>query len=279
MSDQNFPMVPASKFTFEELASIYNETRVDYLVPMPMSALRLEEYVRDYDVDLKRSVIAMAAGRVQGVGMLGLRESATWITRLGVMPLIRRRGIGDSILKTLVATTHFLGVDKMVAEVIKGNQAAHGLLLKYGFQEGKEYLVLRRSPKPIMEFPNGQICWMSREEILQCLQDVKDESWINAPESMTNSPSLRGIRMVLPDGSSGWVLFKQKLLQLTNILVHTERGEPRVVGRQLLLHLHHLHKRMDTHAENIDINSPHLPAFYALGYFEAFRRIELTCVF
>lgn len=279
MNEQRIPMVPASKFSFDELASIYNETRVDYLVPMPMNALRLEEYVRDYDVDLKRSVIAMSGGRVQGIGMLGLRGQHAWITRLGVMPLIRRRGIGDAILYTLVNTSKFLGVERMSAEVIKGNQPARGLLMKYGFNEGKEYLILRRPPKPISDIPNGQVCWLNRDEIIQCLAALEGESWINARESMANAPTLRGMRLVLPDGSSGWVVFKQKLLQLTNILLHTEKGEPRTVGRQLLLHLHHLHKRMDTQAENIEVNSEYLPAFNALGYFEAFRRIELTQIF
>lgn len=275
MNDQNIPMVPASKFTFDDLAAFYNETRVDYLVPMPMSPLRLEEYVRDYDVDLKRSVIAMRGGRVMGLGMLGLRGCQAWVTRLGVMPLVRRRGIGEAIMSALMSTTEFLDVEKIYAEVIKGNQPARGLLLKFGFKEGKEYLVLRRPPKPPTEMPGGDVEWLDRDAALQCLVAVSDESWINTRASMANASSLRGLRIVLPDGSSGWLVFKSKLLMLTNILIHTEKGDPKVIGRQLLLHLHHQQKRMDTLAENIDITDPHVPAFYSAGYFEAFRRIEL----
>ena len=52
-------LVPASHFTIEQLTAIYNQTRVDYLVPMPMNAARLSEYIRTYDVDLKHSLVAL----------------------------------------------------------------------------------------------------------------------------------------------------------------------------------------------------------------------------
>lgn len=275
MTAPSIPLVPASKFSMDELAAFFNETRADYLVPMPMSSLRMEEYIRDYDVDLKRSVIAMRAGRVMGLGMVGIRARKAWITRLGVMPLVRRRGIGEAMLASMLNTAKFLDVEKIYAEVIKGNHPARGLMQKYGFVEGKEYLILRRPPTQIIDSPNGKAQWLEREEALACLQNVNGESWINARESMANAATLRGLRVTLPDGSSGWVLFKMKLLQLTNILLYTEIGDPRHVGRQLLLHLHHQHRRMDTHAENIDLQNPHLPAFFSLGYFEAFRRMEM----
>ncbi|HFE66247.1 MAG TPA: hypothetical protein ENJ93_03205 [Chloroflexi bacterium] len=52
-------LVPASKFTYEELTHAYNQTRVDYLVPMPMNVARLKEYARVYDVDLDSSVVVV----------------------------------------------------------------------------------------------------------------------------------------------------------------------------------------------------------------------------
>jgi hypothetical protein len=58
-------------------------------------------------------------------------------------------------------------------------------------------------------------------------------------------------------------------------VIHTEQGEPAKVGAQLLLHLYTHNPRMDTYAENIHENDPHLPAFKALSYFENFSRIEM----
>jgi hypothetical protein len=42
-----------------------------------------------------------------------------------------------------------------------------------------------------------------------------------------------------------------------------------------LSHLHHQYPRLDTHIENIQVNDPHLPGFYKMGYVESFRRIEM----
>ncbi|HNB53196.1 MAG TPA: GNAT family N-acetyltransferase, partial [Anaerolineales bacterium] len=177
MQSQSIPLVPASKFSMDELAAFFNETRADYLVPMPMSSVRMEEYIRDYDVDLKRSVIAMRAGRVMGLGMMGLRDQKAWITRLGVMPLVRRRGIGEAMVASLMNTARFLDVEKIYAEVIIGNHAAHALLQKHGFVDGKEYLILRRPPSQIIDSPNGKARWLEKEEALSYLQEAKGESW------------------------------------------------------------------------------------------------------
>ena len=53
-STYRFQVVPASHFTMEQLADAYNQTRVDYVVPMPMSVARLVEYVNVYNVDIGR---------------------------------------------------------------------------------------------------------------------------------------------------------------------------------------------------------------------------------
>lgn len=85
----------ASEFTFEELTHAYNQTRIDYIVPMPMNVRRLQEYVHNYDVDMDRSVVAMSDGHILGISMLGVRPGRCWSTRLGVLPVKRRRGTGE----------------------------------------------------------------------------------------------------------------------------------------------------------------------------------------
>jgi len=67
-------IIPAARFTVQELVDLYNQTRVDYLVPMPMNAERLAEYIHLFDIDLNLSSVAHAGdGQVLGLSMLGAR--------------------------------------------------------------------------------------------------------------------------------------------------------------------------------------------------------------
>ena len=92
-------LLPVSHFNDEQLAAIYNQTRVDYLVPMPMNAARLGEYMKTYDVSREHSMVAQTHdGEMLGVNMLGLREGRAWITRLGVIPNTRRHGAGRRLV-------------------------------------------------------------------------------------------------------------------------------------------------------------------------------------
>ena len=96
-------LIPVSQFTDEQLAAIYNQTRVDYLVPMPMNAARLAEYIKTYDVSREHSLVATTQdGEMLGVNMLGLREDRAWITRLGVIPNTRRHGVGQALMESLM---------------------------------------------------------------------------------------------------------------------------------------------------------------------------------
>ena len=118
-------IIPADGFTLQELTELYNQTRVDYLVPMPMSADRLREYVHDFDVDLHQSCIARTAdGEVLGLSMLGVRSEITWITRLGVLPISRRTGAGSALMDGMLKNADTLGAKEIHLEVIKNNEPA-----------------------------------------------------------------------------------------------------------------------------------------------------------
>ena len=66
--NDSIQLIPASRFNYDELTAIYNQTRVDYMIPMPMNAARLAEYVRIYDVDLEHSLVAATRdGQMLGV--------------------------------------------------------------------------------------------------------------------------------------------------------------------------------------------------------------------
>jgi len=273
--------IPAEQFTLQKLTDLYNQTRVDYLVPMPMNDSRLKEYIQDFDIALSQSCVARAAnGQMLGLCMLGVRPDHAWITRLGVLPATRRSGVGSALMDCMIENAIALGVKEIQLEVIKNNTPAYKLFLCKDFKETGEYLVMRRAPHPTSEPLRGNVDWLDADRALEAIQAYPNYlTWINAPESMRNARDVEGLHITLQDGSSGWLGYRNTKFTLrstlSHLIIHTEQGNPVEVGTQLLLNLHTHYAHHDTYAENIHKDDPHLPAFHAMGYFENFSRIEM----
>ncbi len=274
-------LIAADQFTMRELADLYNQTRVDYLVPMPMSADRLAEYVHDFDINLSRSCVARTAeDQTLGLSMLGVRRNKAWITRLGVLPATRRGGVGSTLMGCMLENANMLGIEEIQLEVIKNNKPARDLFLRKGFEETGEYLVMRRAPHSVFEAFQGSVDWLNHDEALKVLQSYPEHlTWVNSIESMQNASDIQGLRVRLPNGDAGWLVYRNTKFTLrstlSHLVLHTERGNPNEVGAQLLLNLHTHYPHHDTYAENISKDDPHLSAFHALGYFDNFSRIEM----
>jgi hypothetical protein len=131
-------IIPADRFTFEELTEAYNQTRIDYLVPMPMNVARLREYVHAYDVGCQLMRGHARSIRYLGLGMLGLRPAQSWITRLGVLPSVVVRASAKPFWTPLISRIKAAAMPTIWLEVIKGNEPAHQLFAKFGFIETSE---------------------------------------------------------------------------------------------------------------------------------------------
>ncbi len=274
--DVDIKLIPASHFTLDELTGIYNQTRVDYMIPMPMNAARLAEYVSVYDVDLEHSLVAMQGNEMRGVAMLGVRDDRAWLTRLGVIPTTRRTGVGEALSAGLLQQAENLNIHFNMLEVIKDNVPAHTLFLKLGFYEVGELLVLRRSPVPPPDPIVADARRLDRAESLILVgRDRGTQPWTNQSESLFNAQEVSGLHLTLADGSRGWLVYQRQKFTLTRFIYKTEVGDPVKVAYAFLSHLHHQYPRLDTQLENIQVNDPHLPAFYQMGYVESFRRIEM----
>lgn len=271
-------LIPASHFSLEQLTAIYNQTRVDYMVPMPMNAARLEAYVAIYDVSLEHSLVATTEdGEMLGVAMLGVREKRAWITRLGVLPNTRRGGVGKALMEGLLEQAAQLQRDFVMLEVIKNNVPAHQLFLKLGFYEIGELLVMRRAPN--LQSPDPVVADAERLDRATSLvligHDRGTQPWTNQSESLVNAKEVSGIRLTLADGSRGWLVYQRQKFSLTRFAFKTEKGDPATVAYALLTHLYSQYPRLDTQIENVQVNDPHLAALYKMGYIESFRRIEM----
>jgi ribosomal protein S18 acetylase RimI-like enzyme len=275
-----FVAVPTSQYSFAELAEIYNQTRVDYIVPMPMNARRMEAYVRSYDVDLDASAVVLdQTGMMLGVGMLGVRDDRAWITRLGVVPQRRGKNLGIFLMEHLLSGARERNARLVQLEVIKGNVPAHRLFCKLGFKETRELLVVRRPPgKPAIPqpVPDVQIMPLSRDETLQRLSErAEGASWLDENRSLMHLDGLKGLCVQFPNGESGWVAYESSLIQIAYVTVHTPQHLRDSMTLALLYHLHERHPMLDTKVENLPALDLRWPIFQQMGYMETFRRIEM----
>ena len=268
-------LIPAENYTIEQLTDAYNQTRVDYMVPMPMNAARLSEYIHLYDVDLNKSLVALEDGKIVGLGMLAIRSNRSWITRLGLITDQRGKGIGQALMEGLLENTDDLGIEQNMLEVITGNIPAHNLFLKLGFKEQGVLLILRRAPAQLLK-PPSKLYWMDRGDAVYCLnQRPGFQAWTNQTESLARAKGVSGFHIYTPSSGHGWIVFQRTLFNLSRLMFGTEGGDPAEIMLELLKHLHSLYPNLDTYTENIPVDDHRLPALKELGYFEVFRRIEM----
>lgn len=269
-------LLPASHFTIQQLTDAYNQTRVDYLVPMPMNAARLAEYIDMYDIDLEHSLVAVEENQIQGLAMLGVRANRAWVTRLGVLPTSRRNGLGLAFMQGLLGAAANLNLGRTILEVIKHNTPAHNLFLKCGFREVNELLILRRPPSRPVPPVLVEAQWLNQAEVLNLLQERNEPTpWTNQTESFVNTAEVFGVKVALDNGDHGWAAFLRQRFVLTHLVLQTESGSAPEVGRALLAQIHNRFPTLDTQAENIATTDPHLPAFYQAGYVESFQRVQM----
>jgi ribosomal protein S18 acetylase RimI-like enzyme len=278
-SDDTSPieLIPARQFTFEELVQAYNQTRVDYIVPMPMNVARLREYVHNYDVDMDASTVAIEGDQILGLAMLAVRPGHNWITRLGVLPVKRRRGSGQLLMEHLISQSRRLRVAYILLEVIKNNTPAHRLFLKLGFRELRELMIVRRPPGPppddVRPYTVQTLDYHQAIGLLHQRRTVP--SWLDETPSRINAGNLAALRVELETSDRGWLVYQATVFQLGRLALQTEVGDPHQVGLALMHALHTRHPATDTKSENLPVDDPHWSAMQAMGYLESFRRIEM----
>ncbi len=271
--------VPASEYDYNQLADVYNQTRVDYIVPMPMNGKRMGEYIRNYDIDLDASVVVNAPdGEPLGIGMIAFREDRAWITRLGITPASRGKRVGQFVMEMLIAQAEGRRCRRVQLEVIVGNDPAINMFAKLGFKEHRRLLVIRRPPGKLGEDQQCEPCEVNElydGQIPYYLEQREPgAAWLEETPSLLNTKALRGVEVKLNDThKKGWLVFQRSPFQLTHFVFNSDVTVP--VARALLHQVHTAYPMQDTKVENIPVDHPTWEAFQQFGYFESFRRIEM----
>jgi ribosomal protein S18 acetylase RimI-like enzyme len=274
--------VPTSNYTYEQLADIYNQARVDYIVPMPMNAKRMREYVEAYDVSLDGSVVVLNdSGLESGVGMLGLRGERSWITRLGVIPERRERHLGLFTMETMLDYAKTDGCTLSQLEVIVGNDPARRLFERLGFEETRTLLIIRRPPgvpKVIDRYEQAEVKEIESADVPAYLAKREDgASWIEETASLLNVGNIRGVAVKTADNEIAWVIFQRTPFQLTHFVLSPNVSDDAI--HTALYHVHKTYPMQDTKIENVPLRDHQWEIYKSMGYIEVFRRTEMFLYF
>ncbi len=91
-----------------------------------------------FDIEPESSLVARADGELVGLGNLGLRGADAWIGGVGVVPAHRGTGLGEALMRGLIAEAGARGVDRLWLEVIVENTAAVRLYEKLAFSHVRD---------------------------------------------------------------------------------------------------------------------------------------------
>jgi hypothetical protein len=86
-----------------------------------------------FDLDPGASLVARVEGELVGLGNLGLRGADAWVGGVGVVPAQRGTGLGEALMRGLIAAAVARGVERLWLEVIVENTAAVRLYEKLAF--------------------------------------------------------------------------------------------------------------------------------------------------
>jgi hypothetical protein len=122
-----------------------------------------------------------------------------------------------------------------------------------------------------------QVSTLDRTEILRRMgQREIRPNWLLETESMQNIPNLSAFLIELSNGGRGWVSYTASMFKLSRICVEVLAGDiPQVTAAALLI-LHRYNPVQDAIMENLPSADPRWPGFQTMGYFDAFRRIEMV---
>jgi len=128
---------PASAFSHDERAALWNDAFSDYFAPSHFDAAGLAGFERMCDLDLDGSRVALEDDRPVAFGMLGIRGRRGWVGGMGVVPTARRRGLGVRMMNALAAEARARDLKVLGLEVLTENTGAIALYT------GLEYRTLR----------------------------------------------------------------------------------------------------------------------------------------
>lgn len=133
-------VVTAAELGRGELLGVFNAGFSDYVEPLRLDADTLGAHLRENDIALDRSPVAVDAEPV-AFALVGVRGRDAWIGGMATAPAHRRRGLARRMLDAAVDAAAEAGCATVWLEVVDRNAAAVALYRTRGFARVRDLAV------------------------------------------------------------------------------------------------------------------------------------------
>jgi GNAT superfamily N-acetyltransferase len=125
-------VVTAAELRRGRLLEVFNAGFSDYLLPLQLDEGTLRTHLRENDIALDRSPVAVDEEPV-AFALLGIRGPDAWIGGMATRPSHRRRGLARRLLDAAIDSAAEAGCEAVWLEVVDRNAAAVPLYRARGF--------------------------------------------------------------------------------------------------------------------------------------------------
>jgi ribosomal protein S18 acetylase RimI-like enzyme len=132
--------VTAAELRRGGLLEVFNAGFSDYLVPLQLDDGTLRTHLRENDIALDRSPVAVDEGPV-AFALLGVRGPDAWIGGMATAPAHRRTGLARRMLDAAIDSAAEAGCETVWLEVVDRNAAAVPLYRDRGFAQVRDLAV------------------------------------------------------------------------------------------------------------------------------------------
>jgi ribosomal protein S18 acetylase RimI-like enzyme len=133
-------VVPAAELGPAKLLEVFNAGFSDYLVPLQLDDATWRTHLRENDIALDRSPVAVADGPA-AFALLGIRGTDAWIGGMATVPARRREGLARRMLDAAIDSAAEAGCTTVWLEVVDRNAAAVALYRARGFAQVRDLAV------------------------------------------------------------------------------------------------------------------------------------------
>jgi ribosomal protein S18 acetylase RimI-like enzyme len=276
-------LVPAAELSFDRLARFLNLAYDGYYFPIHLNVTQFEWMCYQEDIDLGKSVVAMVGEQPIGIALLSIRGRSGWVSGVGVMSSMRRRGVAAWMLRHVQATAQAESLQTLQLEVLVQNKAGLALYQQAGFVPRRDLEILllemwdyRSKSLPESVVPADPLLLLASYD---ALRDIQAPWQRQRPSLERRASELHGLALLDGDRLTGYLLYDGQFGTYSILDIAVDPAHPRrIEAAQALLQAAYLAQSNIRRyvINNLPDDDPLLPAFTEIGYGPWYRQHELV---